>query len=75
MKLAEYLADYIEHEKHSFCCASETGDDIIVEMNVSDLQNIIQAGIEVFVESEDMQVIVIVRTVDPIINRIREYYG
>jgi len=63
MKLAKYLADYLEHELNC-------NPDYTIFIG----EKLIQQGIEAFASTEDMQVIV--RTVDLTDrNCLREYYG
>ena len=63
MKLAKYLADYIEHEVTE-------GDNRLIAWDNLDFKQIIQQGIEAFASTEDVQILVAAGNDNNIVERI-----
>lgn len=53
MKLAKYLADYLDHEHVHLMSYGEVGD-------VDEIEEIIQQGIEAYVSTSDVTAIIVV---------------
>ena len=56
MKLSKYLADYLQHEAFNYVDIDEYRNGTEVSINVSELQKVIQQGIEAFESTENARV-------------------
>ena len=54
--LAQYLAEYLDHEKYDFAAVDERYGDVAVEFDTTDLKNNLEQALDAYESTEQVKI-------------------